>query len=109
MSRAVWGVLALLVAAVCAASVAAAPSGKRSAPLLVGATDEAITLYGDPDTAFQTLKALHVGVIRVNLYWGGTNGLSRGRRGRLIRAIPVIRRMTGRSMTGSFGTQRPTA
>jgi len=81
MSRAVWGVLVLLVAAVCAASVAAAPSGKRTAPLLVGATDEAITLYGDPETAFQTLTALHVQVIRVNLYWGGTQwAVSRGAR-----------------------------
>ena len=57
-----------------------APS-KRSAPFLVGVTDEATTLYGDPESAFQTLKALHVQVVRVNLYWGGTQwAVSRGDR-----------------------------
>src|SRR5438445_13897425 len=40
--------------------------------MLVGMNDEPDTLYGDPATAFATLTALHVQVLRVNLYWGGT-------------------------------------
>ena len=44
---------------------------QASSHLLVGINDEADTLYGDPATAFATLKTLHVQVLRVNLYWGG--------------------------------------
>jgi hypothetical protein len=47
-------------------------SAKASSHLLVGINDEAFTLYGDPTTAFATLKSLKAQVIRVNLYWGGT-------------------------------------
>jgi hypothetical protein len=47
-------------------------SAKASGHLLVGLNDEAFTLYGDPTTAFATLKTLKAQVIRVNLYWGGT-------------------------------------
>jgi hypothetical protein len=43
-----------------------------SSHLLVGINDEAYTLYGDPTTAFATLKTLKAQVLRVNLYWGGT-------------------------------------
>ena len=49
-----------------------APKASRSSHLLVGINDEADTLYGDPVTAFATLKSLKVQVLRVNLYWGGT-------------------------------------
>ena len=44
---------------------------KRSTHLLVGMNDEPDTLYGDPATAFATLKTLNVQVLRVNMYWGG--------------------------------------
>jgi hypothetical protein len=47
-------------------------SVKASSHLLVGLNDEAFTLYGDPTSAFATLKTLKTQVIRVNLYWGGT-------------------------------------
>ena len=50
----------------------AAPRARTSSHLLVGINDEADTLYGNPATAFATLKALRVQVLRVNLYWGGT-------------------------------------
>ena len=43
----------------------------RSTHLLVGMNDEPDTLYGDPATAFATLKSLKVQVLRVNMYWGG--------------------------------------
>ena len=48
------------------------PTVKRSSHLLVGINDEADTLYGDPVSAFATLKTLKAQVLRVNLYWGGT-------------------------------------
>jgi hypothetical protein len=49
-----------------------APKAHKSSHMLVGINDEANTLYGDPATAFATLKTLKVQVLRVNLYWGGT-------------------------------------
>jgi hypothetical protein len=45
---------------------------KTSSRMLVGINDEAFSLYGDPATAFATLKTLRAQVLRVNLYWGGT-------------------------------------
>ncbi|HEY3543694.1 MAG TPA: glycosyl hydrolase [Gaiellaceae bacterium] len=67
---------ALLAAAGLAVSAATAapkkPTVKRSTHLLVGINDEADTLYGDPASAFTTLKSLKTQVLRVNLYWGGT-------------------------------------
>jgi hypothetical protein len=49
----------------------AASKTRASGHMLVGINDEPDTLYGDPATAFATLDALHVQVLRVNLYWGG--------------------------------------
>jgi hypothetical protein len=70
----------LAAAAVAAAGLAvsaatASPkthTAKTSSHMLVGINDEAFTLYGDPTTAFATLKTLRAQVLRVNLYWGGT-------------------------------------
>jgi hypothetical protein len=73
--------IALLAVAVMAAAglaVSAATASpkkhttKQSSNLLVGVNDEGFSLYGDPASAFATLKSLNVQVIRVNLYWGGT-------------------------------------
>ena len=68
--------VAVTVAAGLAVSAATASpkqhTTKQSSHLLVGVNDEAFTLYGDPTTAFATLKTLNAQVIRVNLYWGGT-------------------------------------
>jgi hypothetical protein len=67
---------AVTVAAGLAVSAATASPKKHhvrtSSHLLVGLNDEAFTLYGDPTSAFATLKSLKAQVIRVNLYWGGT-------------------------------------
>jgi hypothetical protein len=49
-----------------------APNARTSSQMLVGINDEPDTLYGNPATAFATLTALRVQVLRVNLYWGGT-------------------------------------
>ena len=65
---------AVLVAVVAVSAATASPKQhavKQSSHLLVGMNDEPDTLYGDPATAFATLKALNVQVLRVNLYWGG--------------------------------------
>jgi len=70
--------LATVVMAAAGLAVSAATAAqkkthvKTSSHLLVGINDEAFTLYGDPTTAFATLKSLNTQVIRVNLYWGGT-------------------------------------
>ena len=65
---------AALVVALVVQAAAASPTkhaAKQSIHLLVGMNDEPDTLYGDPVTAFATLKTLKVQVLRVNLYWGG--------------------------------------
>ncbi len=68
--------VAAMVTAGLAVSAATAsskkPATKQSSHLLVGINDEAFTLYGNPTTAFATLKAMNTQVLRVNLYWGGT-------------------------------------
>jgi hypothetical protein len=70
--------LATVVVAAAGLAVSAATASpkkhtvKTSSHLLVGINDEAFTLYGDPTTAFVTLKTLKTQVLRVNLYWGGT-------------------------------------
>jgi hypothetical protein len=70
LAVAVTVIAGLAVSAATAASKKHAT--KQSSHLLVGINDEAFSLYGDPTTAFATLKALNTQVIRVNLYWGGT-------------------------------------
>jgi hypothetical protein len=66
----------VVAAAGLAVSAATAAAKKThvttSSHLLVGINDEADTLYGNPASAFETLKALKTQVLRVNLYWGGT-------------------------------------
>jgi hypothetical protein len=59
-------------AAVCAAMGVAAPAAMPANHMLVGLLDESSTLYGDPDVTFPILAKLHVQVLRVDLYWGGT-------------------------------------
>jgi hypothetical protein len=67
--------VAATAAGLAVSAATAAPSkqaAKANTHLLVGINDEAFALYGDPTTAFSTLKSLKTQVIRVNLYWGGT-------------------------------------
>jgi hypothetical protein len=66
---------AMVVAGLAVSAATAAskhPTTQKSSHLLVGINDEAFSLYGDPTTAFATLKTLKAQVLRVNLYWGGT-------------------------------------
>jgi hypothetical protein len=59
-------------AAVCAAIVIAAPPATAKPHMLVGLLDQASTFYF-PEVAFPVFKKLRVQVIRVDLYWGGTD------------------------------------
>jgi hypothetical protein len=76
---------AVLVAAVGVSGAAARPTGKTataaaaSKSFKLGLYDEAQTLYGNPDTAFKTLKDLKVKIVRTNLYWGGEFGAAKTR------------------------------
>jgi hypothetical protein len=72
---ALLAVAALAIAGLAVSAATASPKKhtvQRSSHMLVGINDEAFTLYGDPATAFATLKTLRAQVLRVNLYWGGT-------------------------------------
>ena len=72
MSKRIVLVAALIAVAGLAVSAATAAAKKQkittSAHILVGINDEADTLYGDPVSAFATLKSLKTQVLRVNLY-----------------------------------------
>jgi hypothetical protein len=46
--------------------------------MLVGIYDQAATIY-EPDPSFAAFEALHVQVIRLDLYWGGRLGVARRR------------------------------
>ncbi|HEY4346321.1 MAG TPA: DUF5722 domain-containing protein [Gaiellaceae bacterium] len=65
--------LAALVAAL--VGVTAQPAiGSRY--LRVGIYDEAQLLYGSSEPTIATFKKLHVQIVRMNLYWGGRNGVA---------------------------------
>jgi hypothetical protein len=74
----------LVLAGLAVSAAGAAPkthAKAASSRLLVGINDEANTLYGNPVSGFQALKALKAQVLRVNLYWGGNKwAVSRGAR-----------------------------
>ena len=64
-------VVAVLVTALLAATAADASRFMR-----VGIYDHAQTMYGNVPQVFATFKELHVQEIRVNLYWGGPQGVA---------------------------------
>ncbi len=77
-----WGVsAATLVAAagLCLASGLFVPSAGATAHMSIGVYDEGQTFFGNLDQVFAQYQTLHVGVLRVNLYWGGTLGVARHR------------------------------
>jgi Glycosyl hydrolase catalytic core len=65
--------LAVLVAAFVAAT---AQPVHASRYLQVGIFDEAQLLYGSAAPTLATFKTLHVQVVRMNLYWGGDDGVA---------------------------------
>jgi hypothetical protein len=74
--------LALAILALSLVAVGEATSavgGSASSRLLVGLYDQGQILYGDPEPTFATFRALHVRVLRLNLDWGGPNGVAPAR------------------------------
>ncbi|HTO26088.1 MAG TPA: DUF5722 domain-containing protein [Gaiellaceae bacterium] len=67
--------VALAVAAV-AAVAAGTPVAGGSPHLLKGIDDNAQTLYGNPDVVFAQLHLLGVQIVRIDLDWGGDNGVA---------------------------------
>jgi hypothetical protein len=66
-------------AALVAAALFAVPSASASRYIQRGIFDDAQILYGDPDKVFPALKTLKTQLIRVNLVWGGANGVAKRR------------------------------
>jgi len=78
LHRAFWvAAAAATVAALLGASTAS--SADTSRYIQKGISDDAQVLYGDPDKVFPVLQQLKVKVLRVNLWWGGPNGVARRR------------------------------
>ena len=64
-----------LAAVVLLAAIGAGPAA-AAAHMLVGLQDDAQFLSGDPTKVFPNVKTLHVQIIRINLVWGGVNGVA---------------------------------
>ena len=77
-----WRVLAATLAAaagLCAPAATTPPPALAAAGMSIGVYDEGQTFFGNLDQVFSQYKALHIGVLRVNLYWGGSLGVARHR------------------------------
>jgi hypothetical protein len=70
--------LALLIAAT-AAALLAVPAASPSRFIQHGIFDDTQLNYGNPDVVFPMLKQLRTQVVRVNLVWGGPNGVAKRR------------------------------
>jgi hypothetical protein len=68
-----------LAAALVATAAICVPAASASRFLQVGLFDDTQFNYGNPDLVFPMLKDLRTQVIRVNLVWGGPNGVARRR------------------------------
>jgi hypothetical protein len=75
--RRCWFLAATLAAAAGLCVPSAAPAPAATSKLTIGVYDEGQTFFGNLDQVFATYKALHVEVLRVNLYWGGTLGVAK--------------------------------
>ena len=71
--------VALAAAALCAVALLAVPAASASRYLQRGIFDDAQIHYGNPDQVFPVLKQLKTQLIRINLVWGGANGVARRR------------------------------
>jgi hypothetical protein len=68
-----------LAAALVATAAVCVPAAGASRYLQVGLFDDTQFNYGNPDQVFPMLKDLRTQVIRVNLVWGGPNGVAKRR------------------------------
>ena len=66
-------------AALAVAAALCVPAATASSGMLIGVYDEGATFYDDSTTTFARYQALHVKVLRVNLYWGGKLGVAKVR------------------------------
>ncbi len=71
--------IALVLAALVTVAGFAASSAESSRYLQRGIFDDASIHYGNPDEVFPLLQALGTQLIRVNLVWGGANGVAKRR------------------------------
>ena len=71
-----WWVLAATLAA---AAGLCLPVAGASPHMSIGVYDQGQTFFGDLSNVFSNYKALHVGVLRVSLYWGGPLGVAKNR------------------------------
>ena len=79
MSNWRWVLAATLAAAAGLCLPASTSSATASRHMMIGVYDEGETFFDDPDTVFARYQALHVQVLRVNLYWGGKLGVAKTR------------------------------
>jgi hypothetical protein len=71
--------LVVLAAASFVAALVTAPTASASRFIKKGIFDDAQILYGNPDKVFPLLRESGSQVIRVDLWWGGANGVARRR------------------------------
>jgi hypothetical protein len=70
---------AALAAIVVGVALMLAPTASGSRYIKKGIYDDAQILYGNPDKVFPTFRDLGTQLIRVNLWWGGPNGVAASR------------------------------
>ena len=68
-----------MAAAVVATAMLCVPAATASRFIKHGIFDDAAIHYGDPDQVFPILKTLKTQLIRINMVWGGVNGVARRR------------------------------
>jgi len=68
---------AIVAATAFVAALVGASTADASKFIQKGIYDDAQILYGNPDKVFLSLQQLGTQVIRVNLWWGGPNGVAR--------------------------------
>ncbi len=69
----------LLAAAAFVAALIGASTAQASRYIQKGIYDDAQILYGNPDKTFPVLQQMGTRLIRVNLWWGGPNGVARSK------------------------------
>ena len=68
-----------VLAATLAAAAGLAVPASAAPHMSIGVYDEGQTFFGNLDQVFAQYQTLRVGVLRVNLYWGGTLGVAKHR------------------------------
>jgi len=67
---------AIAAAAAFVAALVGASTAQASKFIQKGIYDDAQVLYGNPDKVFPTLRQVGTKLVRVNLWWGGPNGVA---------------------------------